>query len=91
MLEVPLAKAVIVANSPICGKEPAVAVFPYRDKRGVGYDIDYGASELHWRENPDFRLLYLHQALWFLAHHYKIPTDLIHQAALVIPEYWEHW
>lgn len=68
-----------------------MAVFPYRDPRARAYDIDFGACESHWRTYPDYRWLYLHQAMWFLAHDYKIPTILIHEAALVIPEYRKQW
>lgn len=87
MLDVPLAKAVIVANSPIYGKKPAVAVFPKRDARGNTYDVVFGACESRWSEHHDHRLGFLYEIMWHLAHVYQIPTDVIHAALQCIPEY----
>lgn len=87
MRDVPLAKAVIVANSILGGKSPVVAVFPYRDPRGREYDIDFGACSSLWRECPELRLGLLFQGMWYLAHVHEIPTVMIDRAVQVIPEY----
>lgn len=87
MRDMKLEYAVIAANSPIYGNEPAVAVFQHLDSRGNQYDVVFGACEARWRDHPEHRLGFLHETMWHLAHVFQIPTDIIHAGVQRIPEY----
>jgi hypothetical protein len=87
MRDIPLANAVIVANRGRAGTPTVVAALRHADPAIAGYEFTTGAGEEPWDGNPDHRLGLLYEAMWFLAHVFEIPTDLIHTAVQAIPEY----
>lgn len=89
MRDVPLADAVIAANAGKGGEPAVVTVLVHAEPAIIRYEFATGAGEERWDEHPDHRLGFLYETMWFLAHVFGIPTDVIHVAMQVIPEYRE--
>lgn len=89
MRDVPLKDAVIAVNPSKKGRPPEVRVFRLYDPKIAHYEFTTGAGESRWDNQPSHRLGILHEALWFMAHTFRIPTEIIHDAMQDIPEYRE--
>jgi hypothetical protein len=87
MRDVPLANAVIAATLGRNGHAPEVRILRRYDPAITRYAFTAGAGEDRWDNHPDHRLGLLYETLWFLAHAFKIPADIIHAAMQAIPEY----
>ena len=84
---IPLDKAIIVAHPSSGGPGAQVKVVTFNSPEFTEWDLSFGACEARWSRASDICMGYLYEVAWHLAHVFNIPTNTIHSALQVIPEY----
>jgi len=90
-MDIPLAKALLLWNSKMTGKEPSFAVRPLGHPDYDRFTFKVGACFRDWQEmaesNPDGLRLKAMVELWHITAFYGVPVEMISEAMLVVPEY----
>lgn len=89
-MNIPLARALLLWDSGM-GGEPRFAVREIGHRDYDRFSMSGGACYTSWKElaatNPDKLRTQAMIELWHIAAFYAVPTALIHEAMLVVPEY----
>lgn len=92
MRDIPIGQALLLWNSPACGKPPAFVVRPLGHPDYDVYDCQSGACFESWqRSDADAQFRYLMVVVWRCCLTYKVPIELMHPELLAIPEYREYF
>lgn len=89
MNDVPLARALLLWDSPTMGDEPRFAVRPLGHRDYDKYQFKVGACFTDWQNetHPNKLQLRLMIEVWHIAAFYQVPTGLMVDELLRIPEY----
>lgn len=90
MTDIPLTDAMLCWNNGFHGATPSFKVVRHPDYKNTSaaYRSSVGACFSYWRDLDDKgRLLQLMIEVWQISAFYDVPTEMVAEGLLVIPEY----